>query len=648
MRALTCIALFTLAASPIAGQVPERAIRHTVPLGRSIERAFAAGTRDSTGRPTARYWQLRTDYRIEASLDPVSGILTGRETITITNPSDSALRSVVLRLYQNRFAPNVARASPVAEITGGVTVVKLVANGQVVDLSRRPQQWKNSTVVDVPLTAPIAPHTTGTMEVEWSFKVPTIPEGRRGDRMGSWGTRLYQLAQWYPQVAKYDDLRGWDREPHLGPSEFYNNFGSFDVSLSLPAGWLVGATGVLRNPEAVLTAPVRERLSRVAASDDQIVIVGPDERGAGKATAQADRLVWQFMADSVADFAWAASNEFVWDATRATIPGKGIIPVHILYLPEHGEYKKVGGWARHALEFYSRLWMPYAFPQFTQVDGPEGGMEYPMLTMSGPGFGVTDHEIGHQWWPMMVGVNETQYGWMDEGLNQYMNILSEAAYDKKQPSLDSVAVAWGRVAGTEAIPPMMWNANFDGPAYGFVTYGKAPMMLASLGGVVGDSAVLRAMSEYAQAWRFKHPSPWDFMFFMNRSLKRDLNWFWYSWLFTTESVDAGIASVETRGHRTRVTVKQEGEMPSPIVLRVEFDSAGPAIRPMSHAVIKGNVATFTWPVDVWFNGSRSFTATLEPGSRAIRRIKLDPDGRFPDRNPADNEWTPASTTALQH
>jgi hypothetical protein len=645
MRILACLALSTLMALPMAGQAPERAVRRTIPLGRSIERAFAGGTRDSTGRPGARYWQLKTDYRIDASLDPATGVLSGRETVTITNPSDSTLRSITLHLYQNRFAPNVGRSSPVAEITGGFTMAKVVANGQAVDLTRRAAQWNTSTVVEVPFGTPIGPRSSGTLEVEWSFKVPTIPENRRGDRMGSWGTRLYQLAQWYPQVAKYDDLRGWDREPHLGPSEFYNNFGSFDVSLSVPAGWLVGATGVLKNPETVLMPPVRARLARVTASDSQIVIVGPDERGPGKATPAGDRLTWRFLADSVADFAWATSNEFVWDATRATIRGAGAIPVHILYLPEHAQYKQVGDWARHALEYYSSLWMPYAFPQFTQVDGPEGGMEYPMLTMSGPGFGVTDHEIGHQWWPMMVGVNETQYGWMDEGFNQYMNILSDATYQKKAPTLDSVALAWGKVAGVEAIPPMMWDANFGGPAYGLVTYGKAPMMLASLGGVVGDSAVIHAMSEYAKAWRFKHPSPWDFMFFMNKALNRDLGWFWYYWLFTTESVDARIAGVETRDGRTMVTVRQEGEMPAPIVLRVEFDSAGPAIRRMSNAVIEGTVATLTWPVDVWFKGSRSFVASLDLGSRKIRTIILDPRGRFPDRNPADNIWSPPSTTA---
>jgi len=265
-------------------------------------------------------------------------------------------------------------------------------------------------------------------------------------------------------------------------------------------------------------------------------------------------------------------------------------------------------------------------------------MEYPMLTLSGPGFGVTDHEIGHQWWPMMVGANETWYGWMDEGFDEYMNILSGAAFAGTVPVLDGVGQSFGRYAGVEGQAPMMWDNNYGGPFTSFVTYDKAPMMLSMLGAIVGDSAVQRAMSVYAHNWRLRHPSPWDFMFTMNRELGRDLGWFWYSWLFTTESVDGSIAAVETRGGHTRVTVRQDGEMPSPVVLRVEFAAEGPPIAPMKNAVIEGNRATITWPVEVWFGGSRTFVADLSVGRRKIERITLDPSRRFPDRNPADNSW----------
>jgi hypothetical protein len=198
------------------------------------------------------------------------------------------------------------------------------------------------------------------------------------------------------------------------------------------------------------------------------------------------------------------------------------------------------------------------------------------------------------------------------------------------------------VSGDEAEPPMMWNANYAGPSrYSFQTYGKTPLMLSMLGGIVGDSALQRAHAEWARAWMFKHPSPWDYMFFMNNALKQDLGWFWYYWLFTTERVDGSIQAVTTSASSTVVTVRQDGQMPSPVVLKVEFAPTGPAIRPMPNArMVDAATATaiVTWPVDVWFAGSRTFDATLTFGSRKIERITLDPYGRFPDRDPSDNVW----------
>jgi hypothetical protein len=625
----------TLAALPLAAQQPERSVRRTIPITRGFERALEAGSRDSSGSPTSRYWQLKTDYVINARLEPAMSTVTGSERITLQNPSPDTMKVVALRLYQNLFAPNVARSSPVAALTSGITVSSLVANGDTVAPD---DDWKQSTVVPVKLATPILPGGTGTFDVSWSFQVPKVPEGVRGDRMGSWGTRLFQVAQWYPQIAVYDDLRGWNTDPYLGDAEFFNNFGSFDVKLDVPGGWLIGATGVLQNGEQVLAPTARQRLARATASDSQIVIVGPDERGAGKATAAGDRLVWHFTADSVADFAWATSNEFAWDATRATIPGRGAIPINILYLPEHTRYKQTGAYARHALEYYSKLWMPYAWPAFTQVDGPEGGMEYPSLTFSGSGFGVTDHEIGHQWWPMMVGVNETWYGWMDEGFNQYMNQLSGAAFRDTTPRLNGAGRAYGRIAGAESEPPMMWDANYDGPMYSFVTYGKAPLMLSMLGAVVGDSAVQRAMSGYAKAWRFRHPSPWDYMFYMDTALNRDLGWFWYYWLFTTASVDNSITGVKTSGAQVTVTVHQDGDMPSPVVLDITFEGSPPSVKGMKNATVSGNTVRVTYPVDTWFDGRRTFDAVLRFGGRKITLGVVDPDARFPDSNEADNVW----------
>ena len=643
-----------------SSRIPERAVRRDIPMTNMIRRAHATGTRDSTGRPGRNYWQLWTDYKISARLDTATSIISGRETVTFRNNSDSAMTSVVLRLDQNIFRPDAARLSGMSVLTEGMKISRLVINGQTMNVTdtlgsllpnttrRTPPLARvlRQTSARIPLATPIAPRSSATLEADWSFEVLRA-DGPRGFRMGRWADTLYQIAQWYPRIAVFDDLRqgGWDTEPYLGSAEFYNNFGHFDVSIDVPAGWLVGATGVLQNPLEVLTPTARERLSGVLSSDSVRTIVTAAERGPGKSTTAGTkgRLVWRFAADTVGDFAWATSNQYVWDASRANVPGRGPVPFNILYLPGHATpFANGSRVVRHALEYYSKLWMPYAFPQLTMTDGPELGMEYPMFIMSG--VFAADHETGHQWWPMMVGVNETWYGWMDEGFNQYMNILSEADLDGKPYELDNLGMSYGRISGNDLEPTLMWDENYAGPLYSFAAYGKAPLMLSALGGIVGDTAVWRAMSDYAKAWRFKHPSPWDYAFFMNNALHQDLGWFWNYWLFTTESVDGAIRDVTTSGRRTTVTVRQYGQMPAPVILKVEFAPTGPAIRPMSNSkMADANTAIVTYPVDIWFPGSRTFNAVLDFGARAITRITLDPGGRFPDRDPADNVWPRAVT-----
>jgi hypothetical protein len=685
------ILLLTLVATPSltlraaaqgAPRLPERAVRRDIPITNSIRRAYAAGTRDSTGRPGRNYWQIRTDYTISARLDPTTSRLTGRETVVLHNNSPDSLGQIVLRLDPNIFLGNTPQAAPwvPSEVTDGMVITRMTINGAAVDLdpapvagadgaraaqaaaaaqnAQVPNQPKmlsgKTTVARVNLPTKLLPHSNTTLEIEWNHKIPGGPGS--GHRMTQrWADTLYQPTQWYPRVAVYDDLRGWDTELYLGPSEFYNNFGRFDVRIDVPAGWIVSGTGVLQNPEEVLTPNARERIKQVLATDSITRIVGPEEVGPGQATQRGapragedgDRLVWHFVADTVNDFAWATAKKYVWDMTRATIPGKGPVPINMVYLPGRAQlYARAGSVARHALEFYSKQWFPYQFPQLTLQDGPSAGMEYPMVINSNQG--AADHETGHQWWPMTVSNNETWYGWMDEGFNQYMNVLSDADAAKQAANFNGYGQSYGGVSGNEAEAPMMWNANYDGPGfYGFTTYTKTPLMLSMLGGIVGDSAVQRAHREWANAWLFKHPSPWDYMFFMNNALKRDLGWFWYYWLFTTESVDGSIQrSTTATGGKTTVTVRQDGQMPSPVVLEVKFKPGSQAIRAMKNAVMKDSLtAIVTYPVDVWFTGSKTFDAVLDFGSRPIERIRLDPNCRFPDRDPSDNVWPRSAAPA---
>jgi hypothetical protein len=636
-------------------ETPKRSIRLDVPMTNTIRNAFEAGTRDFSGKPGPNYWQLEADYTINASLDTATQTITGSEKISMHNNSKDDLKTIVLRLDHNIFRPLAQRgASLPAETTDGMVLTSLKVAGQAANLGAAGSMGRGNngnnpaakvtisgltqTVATINLTEPVKAGTTVDLEIEWHTKLPGGPNGK-GHRMTQrFDSKLFQPTQWYPRLAKYDDLRGWETSYYLGPSEFYNNFGKFDVRITVPGGWIVSGTGVLQNPNEVLTETARQRLSTVLNSDDDVTIVGATEKGPGKSTAPGDKLSWHFVADRVNDFAWATAENFVWKATRATIPGKGAIPIHMVYLPERaGLFNRAGKISRHALEFYSALWAPYPFPQLTLQDGPSAGMEYPMVINSNQG--AADHETAHQWWPMMLGTNETRYGWMDEGFNEYMNILSDADTDGKPYILDGLGQSYGQMSGDENEAPMMWSANDAGSGYRFQTYQKAPLMLSMLGGIVGDQAVINAMKKYTAAWAYKHPSPWDYIFFMNNELGQDLEWFWYYWLWTTETVEGSIQDVKIAGSKTTVSVHQAGQMPSPVVLKVEFVAAGPAIKTLPNAkMIDATTAEVTWPVSVWLDGKRTFDAEMNFGKRKIKKITFDPHGRFPDSNPADNVW----------
>ncbi len=640
-----------------SGALSKRAIRNNIPLTDSIRKAYRAGTRDTSGRPGANYWQLETDYSINANLNPATQTITGSEKIALHNNSGDKLDRIVLRLDHNIYRPRISRGFSVpAETTDGMVVTRIKINGIEVDLKGSPSRQGgrgqqaprkveksfavglDQTVASVILANPIEPRTVATIEIDWSTKLPGGENGQ-GHRMTQrWESKLFQPTQWYPRLAKYDDLRGWDTNVYLGPSEFYNNYGKFDVKIEVPAGWIVSGTGVLQNANEALAPYVRQRLESALKTDEEIMIVKADERGVGKALLPRDKNVWHFLAEEVNDFAWATSNQFVWRTTRANIPTKGYVPVHMFYLPERANlFEQAGKNARHALEFYSKLLIPYAFPQLTLQDGPSAGMEYPMVINSNQG--AADHETFHQWIPMMMGTNETRYGWMDEGFNQYSNILSDADSAGKPFNIDGLGQEYGKISGDEDEPMMMWNANHSGSYYGFQTYQKTMMMFSMLGGIVGDDVMHAAIKKYMETWKFKHPSPWDFTFFMNKELGRDLNWFWYYWLFTTESVNGSIKEVVSQDEKTNVTIHQAGEMPSPIVLKVEFAEGSDKIKSMPNAkMIDDKTAIVKWNEDVWFNGDRDFQATLDFGKRRINKITLDPFGRFPDSDIKDNVW----------
>ena len=605
---------------------PERAVRRDLPVWPSLRRAYATGTRDSSGAPARGYWQQKVDYRIDASLDQATNRLRGSETITLHNTTPDTLQTIVLRLYQNYFTPRAERNDYVTDLTDGMTIERLAVNGRAIDLADSRQYSLRERIATIKPLSPILPGSTATIEAAWRFTVPLVDSGVRGQRMGRYGSYLYQVAQWYPQVAMYDDLRGWDTDQYLGNAEFYNQFGSFDVRITAPGGWLLGATGKLENPEEVYSKRTRDRLALAMTVDTTVRVVEAEERGTS-ATASGSKLTWHFTAPLVNDFAFALSRDYVFEATHATIPGRGRIPVNVLYLPQHVNYRNnnTAQFGRRALEEHSRFLFPYEFPQGTIVDGPETGMEYPMIIFNGSSLGVTVHEFGHQWFPMMVGSNETRYGFMDEGFDEFITALAIARINNVPVNWQNGGTGYRRIAGTEVEAPMMWLADYAGPGYGVQTYSKAEIAFNALGGVVSDSAVGRAFSEYAKAWKYRHPTPYDFFFSMNKSLGKNLDWFWYQWFFTTYTFDQSIRSARMTGDEMELTFHDKGDLAMPVIVRIDWANG-------SHTVV-------TYPADIWFNGARTVTTKIRLNGRTIKSITLDPDNRFQDLDRSDNVWS---------
>ena len=612
----------TIATAAAAGTA-ERAIRTDLPMTPAFRSAYASATRDSSGAPARRYWQQRVDYRIDATLDPASNQVRGREVISLHNTTPDTLKTIVLRLYQNYFAARTRRSASVTDITDGVTMERLSVNGSPITLADNSQYALSETIATVTPAAPIPPGATATIEAAWRFTVPLVDTTVRGQRMGRYGSYLYQVAQWYPQVAMYDDIRGWDTDPYLGNAEFNNQFGSFDVRITAPAGWLLGATGKLENPEEVYSRRTLDRLALAMRVDTTVLVVNESERGAA-ATAPGARLTWHFTAPMVNDFAFAVSRDYAFDAARAAVPGKGTIPLYVLYLPHHTSYRKnnTAQYFRRAIEEHSKILFPYEFSQGTIADGPETGMEYPMIIFNGSGLSVTVHETGHQWFPMMVGSNETRYGFMDEGFTDYIQAIAIARINSEPVNMQTRAAGYRRIAGTELEAPMMWPSLYAGPGLGVQVYTKAQVALNALGGIVGDSAVVRALAQYAREWKHKHPTPYDFFFSMNRSLGKNLDWFWYQWFFTTNTVDQSIESVAVQRGDAIITVRNEGEMAMPAILWLDFTDGS------NETVI--------------LDGSKRITHRVPLRGRALKSVSLDPENRFQDLDRDNNVWVAAA------
>lgn len=596
--------------------------------------------RTGSGRPGHGYWQQRVDYRIRASLDPATHELRGRAAIHYVNRSPDPLPYLWMHVEQNICAPGsvtgVLDQPPIVFLgtafdfackgfTGGVTLESLTA------LGRPLRHTISGTTMRVDLPRPIPPGGMFDFEVAWRFTVPPYGAGR----MGRDGT-LYEVAQWYPRLAVYDDVKGWNHEPYIGAGEFYLEYGRFDVALTLPASYIVAATGSLTNSLEVLTASQRARLLRARSADTAIAIVTAEEAGDPTRTRprRTGTLTWRFQADSVRDFAFAASPDFRWDASG----WRGIL-VHTFYRPSATLWTEANRMVREGLRHYSKRWYHYPYPQVSSVEGPIEGMEYPMLTFDPAGPNrhdlqwVLTHELGHQWMPMIVGSNERLYPWMDEGFNTYIDLANAAAYFAGTPYGDSIETNPLRLYPEHAVPgveqPLIARPVEVRDVF-WAGYQKPALMLRLLREeVLGPERFDAAFREYLRTWAWRHPTPADFFRLMRDHSGQELDWFWRNWVYTTAQLDQAVDSVVARGDTlTEIHLSNRGDMVMPVTLSLVLGGTGGV--PVTREV--------RLPVDMWNLGPR-FVYRYR-GREAVRVVTVDPAGALPDIKRANNSWGP--------
>ncbi len=626
--------------------------------------------RNASGSPGSEYWQQQVDYAIEARLDTVEHAVYGSERITYHNNSPDRLRYLWVQLDQNVRSIEHSRAYQMrgalpAEINpaarrflgldrfdGGhnITRVQIDDGGALRDT----RYIINGTEMRVDLISPLESGSSVEFEIDWNFRVPDQARGSKELVTDGW---LYQIAQWFPRLAVYDDVNGWQTDQFLGSGEFYLEFGNYDVKLTVPWSHIVDATGMLQNPEEVLTETQRDRLARAITSEEPIFIIPVEEVLTPESRpVQSGELTWHYVAENVRDFAWVSSKSFVWDAAGFRYQPDGrLIEAHSFYPREAMPlWDSLSTKAIiQTFKTYGRMAFEYPYPKATNVNGGRGGgMEYPMMAFCGgrPNpdgtypvqlaerfLMVTIHEVGHNWFPMIVGSDERKWGWMDEGLNTFLHYTTLLEWDAQHPTTDGSAVAIANHMRNHDQAPIMTAPDIIHRA-GFATnYSKPATGLVMLREqVLGEELFDAAFQEYARKWMFKKPQPADFFRSMEEGSGELLNWFWRGWFYTTHYNDQALESVSLQSAEELIGDTERGRQ----YYRVQVDNEGGLVMPLHLGITydDGTSEVVKLPADIWRNNELTFTYGFFT-DKTVVRVVVDPDLAFADVNRDNNTWT---------
>ena len=618
---------------------------HNDVFGNLVWPVTSNGTRSASGKPGHNYWQNRADYTIKATLNEEKNdtTVTGEVGIQYTNNSPDSLDYLWLQLDQNLFKPD-SRGAATVPLEGDRFDVKGFSRGgyhiQDVSVNYKGQVYKIVPVITdarMQLRLPVGMGGNGdkiSVTVNYSFSIPFYGSDRMGRKKFKDGY-VYEIAQWYPRMCVYDDVEGWNTLPYMGLGEFYCDYGDYEYYITAPADMTVVGSGDLLNGDKVLTATQLARLDAARKSDKTVTIIGKDEVGLSKTHPFKGTLTWHFKMNNTRDIAWAASKAFIWDAAKVNLPsGRQTIAMSAYPAESSGNnsWGRSTEYLKNSIEIYSAKYFEYPWNSAVSVSGVALGMEYPGIIFCLDNlknenlWGDVTHEIGHNWFPMIVGSNERKYMWMDEGFNTFINQYSTEKFNNGEYANSKYRLAnqIAQLMKTEKDPLM--TAPEAQNEYGQY-YTKTALGLNMLRNVVlGPDRFDFAFNQYIKHWAFKHPLPYDFFRSINDAAGEDLNWFFKPWFFTTWKLDQAITNVKYKNNDPAqgalITLINKEKIAMPVTLKL--------------VLLNGNIEIINLPVNIWQrSGNWTF---LYPSTSAIKSIELDPDHQLPDNDRSDNIW----------
>ena len=603
--------------------------------------------RAATGEPGPAYWQNKVDYQINAKLDDTKNEVSATVTISYKNNSPQKLPYLWLQLDENLFnkdsrgqakMPATGRSrygDAKSSFDGGYKIksVQLI-NGTA---ATNADYLVTDTRMQVRLVNAVAAKGGSLkLKIEYSYTVPQYGADRTGIQPTKNGD-IYAIAQWYPRLCVYDDIRGWNTDPYLGASEFYLEYGDFDVNITAPASHIVVASGELLNPQEVFTAKQLQRYNQAKQSDATVMIRDSTEILDPASRPSKPALTWKFRITNARDFAWSSSKSFILDAARMNLPeGKKGLAISAYPIESNGKnaWGRATEYTKASIENYSKRWFAYPYSSAVNVATNIGGMEYPGIVFcsyrarTGGLWGVTDHEFGHTWFPMIVGSNERRYGWMDEGFNTFINGIAEQDFNKGEYAQPKRSAHGSRLFSATIESMLNTPDGMQERNIGSLLYAKPGFALGLLRDeVLGPDRFDFAFKKYIRDWSFKHPTPWDFFRSMENGAGEDLAWFWKAVFIETYQLDQAVSKVEYIDGDVKkgalVTIDNLEKMAMPVT--IEYTTAS------------GKTGRKKLPVEIWQNNV-SWKFAL-PTDEEVTKVVVDPDKVLPDANGANNTWT---------